>query len=60
MKRATLIYCLSLIIGLSLSGWTTATITKAQNSAQTSETLIPLEGLDPVLLAQGAKKFKAI
>src|SRR6476660_2613301 len=52
MKPRTLIYCLcSLIIATTLLGWTMATA-QAQHSSAT-ETLIPLEGLDPVMLSQG-------
>ena len=53
MKPRTLIHCFcSLILAITLCGWTMTTA-KAQNSGQQSETLIPLEGLDPVMLSQG-------
>src|ERR1700741_3624485 len=57
MKPHTLIHCCRLLI-LAVTllvwtpGWTIATA-NAQNPAASRETLIPLEGLDPVMLSQG-------
>jgi len=49
MKRATLIHtCCLIVLAAALLSWT-GRAAKAQNS----ETLIPLEGLDPVMLTQG-------
>ena len=53
MKPHTSIhYCCLLILAVTLLGWTMSTA-NAQNAASKHETLIPLEGLDPVMLAQG-------
>jgi YHS domain-containing protein len=56
MKPHTFIYCFCLsILAVTLPGsaprWTR--IANAQTTAANRETVIPLEGLDPVLLAQG-------
>ena len=49
MKRATLIHiCCLLVIAAAVLAWASTTA-----NAQNSETLIPLEGLDPVMLSQG-------
>ena len=53
MKPRTLIHCFcSFILAITLCGWTITTA-NAQNSPPNAETLIPLEGLDPVMLSQG-------
>jgi len=53
MKTKIFIHCCcSLILAIALSGWTTTTA-QAQSAATKSDTQIPLEGLDPVLLSQG-------
>jgi len=53
MKRGTLIYyCCSLMLAITLLGWTMSAA-KAQTAATNAETVIPLEGLDPVMLTQG-------
>src|ERR1051326_4206064 len=57
MKPHTFIYCFCLsILVVTLPGsaprWPSRTAT-AQTTAASRETVIPLEGLDPVLLAQG-------
>src|SRR4051812_6757638 len=57
MKTHTSIhYCCLLIIAATLLGWTLGWTTRtanAQNASASRETVIPLEGLDPVMLSQG-------
>jgi YHS domain-containing protein len=51
-KRVIFLHCFcSLMTALILFGW--STITFAQNSSPSPEAIIPLEGLDPVMLTQG-------
>jgi YHS domain-containing protein len=63
MKRALPLYCFcSLLIAITLLSFTTVS-TFAQNSSSSPEAIIPLEGLDPVMLSQGKEvqgdmKFK--
>jgi len=53
MKPKILIHCFcSLIVAITLLGWTMATA-QAQSASAKTETVIPLEGLDPVMLSQG-------
>jgi YHS domain-containing protein len=53
MKPHTSIHCCCLLIlTVTLLGWTISTA-NAQTAAASRETVIPLEGLDPVMLSQG-------
>jgi YHS domain-containing protein len=52
-RRRTILFVCSLLAAISLFGAFATNSSVAQQSANVSETLIPLEGLDPVMLAQG-------
>lgn len=51
-RRTTLLYCFCLLL-TTIAVFPTAHPGNAQQSPNVSETVIPLEGLDPVMLAQG-------
>ena len=62
-RRRTLLFCCSLLAAITLFAASAARSPMAQQSPAISETIIPLEGLDPVMLAQGKEvqgdmKFK--
>lgn len=61
--RIILLHCFCLLLAVTLSAALATNSSRVQQSPAVAETLIPLEGLDPVMLAQGKEvqgdmKFK--